>query len=328
MRISVEESRKRDLLRLRGIGRATPLIGPQTLQLHITNRCNLACRYCYYHSPSAPARMKQELSFARFRRMVADCLDLQVNAILLSGEGEPTVHPRFWDMLAYLKPLPFQVNILYNGTFPFRRCRDMVQADCIRINLAAVERSLYRTLHGRDLLHRVIANIQELGRLRKDVNPGCRIEIIFVINRLNEAHQKDMACFARDMGVDDVMEVPVELSPYSQGMGVDPLQASPGVSPQHCRPCFFSWYNTFVRVDGRVNICCYLDRPVIADLRRISLKKAWMSAAYARVRAMALSEEFRQSQEACRGCREWQKNREIALKLAAYRDVAPSREKS
>ncbi len=322
MRISPQESRRRDVLRLQGLMQGKPFIGPETVQLHITNRCNLACRYCYYHAPSAPGRMPKEISFSKFRRIVGDCLDLKVSAILLSGEGEPSQHPRFLDMLAHIRPLPLHVSFLSNGTFPLRYCRDIVLADGVRINLAATDRSLYRTLHGKDLLCRVMANIRELARLRQNVNPDFRIETVFVMNRLNLGQRAVMMSFAKDLGVDRVLEMPVELNPYNQVLGIESYPVGREV-PQECGlPCFFSWYNTFVRVDGKVNICCYLNRVVMADLAKVSFKTAWMSSQYARMRALALTAGFRAGREECRQCPEQQKNHGIALKLAEYKRVS------
>ena len=322
MRISGMESRRRDMLRVEGLRRGKPLIGPETVQLHITNRCNLACRYCYYHAPLAPGRMKKEMSFLKFRRIVGDCLDLKVSAILLSGEGEPTQHPRFYDMLAHLRPLPVHVSFLSNGTFPLWRCRDIVQADGIRINLAATDRFLYRTLHGKDLFCRVVANIRELARLRQDINPGFRIETAFVMNRLNHRQHDGMMSFAKDLGVDRVLEIPVELNPYNQVLGTGPCPAGRTAPQKRGLPCFFSWYNSFVRVDGKVNICCYLNRVVMADLARVSFKTAWLSSTYARMRTLALSAGFRDGREECCQCPERQKNHAIGLKLAACKRIS------
>lgn len=62
-------------------------------QLEITTHCNYGCFYC------AGRDMKQQhMTWDLFERLLAG-VPAGDHVVSLQGEGEPTVHPRFWDMV-------------------------------------------------------------------------------------------------------------------------------------------------------------------------------------------------------------------------------------
>ncbi len=69
-----------------------------TVLVEVTDACNLACRVCY-----ADSKGDRVLSLEGFRAHVSALLDQKgtLDSVQLIG-GEPTIHPQFWDMLAWL----------------------------------------------------------------------------------------------------------------------------------------------------------------------------------------------------------------------------------
>jgi uncharacterized radical SAM superfamily Fe-S cluster-containing enzyme len=66
--------------------------------LEVTDGCNLTCPVCY--SDSSPARMHQHRTMEQIEFML-DCIvrnEGEPDVVQISG-GEPTIHPRFWDIL-------------------------------------------------------------------------------------------------------------------------------------------------------------------------------------------------------------------------------------
>lgn len=84
-----------------------------TVLVEVTDACNLACRVCY-----ADSKGDRVLSMAAFRRHIGDLLAQKglLDSVQLIG-GEPTIHPQFWEMLAYLhaEPRISKVYIATNG---------------------------------------------------------------------------------------------------------------------------------------------------------------------------------------------------------------------
>jgi uncharacterized radical SAM superfamily Fe-S cluster-containing enzyme len=82
-----------------------------TVLIEITDACNLACRVCY-----ADSKGDRVLSLDGFREHVSRLLAEKgsLDSVQLIG-GEPTIHPQFWDMLAWLHAEP-RVSKIYIAT--------------------------------------------------------------------------------------------------------------------------------------------------------------------------------------------------------------------
>jgi len=82
-----------------------------TVLIEITDACNLACHVCY-----ADSKGDRILSLEGFRAHVSALLDQKgaLDSVQLIG-GEPTIHPQFWEMLAWLHAEP-RVNKIYVAT--------------------------------------------------------------------------------------------------------------------------------------------------------------------------------------------------------------------
>jgi uncharacterized radical SAM superfamily Fe-S cluster-containing enzyme len=84
-----------------------------TVLVEITDACNLACRVCY-----ADSKGDRILSLDAFRVHVSQLLVVKgsLDSVQLIG-GEPTIHPQFWEMLAWLngEPRIAKIYIATNG---------------------------------------------------------------------------------------------------------------------------------------------------------------------------------------------------------------------
>ncbi|MEI7999435.1 MAG: radical SAM protein [Candidatus Omnitrophota bacterium] len=315
------ELKRRLLLRLKGVESVHPLIGPATVQLHLTDLCNLTCRYCYYYGPGVSPRPtgKNHLPFDLFENIVRDCADLQVDIIYLSGQGEPTLHPRFYDMLHYLES-SFAITINSNGTFPLERCRDILRANRIVINLGEADRKSYQALQGKDFFVKVIKNIRELSRLRPQFNPDFCIEVVFITTRLNIASLARTENLVKKLGVDVVRKTIGEASEYNR----DIMFASKSKNEENIHkwsPCFYGWFYSAIRLNGDVNVCNLTRRSTIGNVYKTSFKDIWDSNAYSFARTSALTGKPFMNSHECANCRAALRNQEIVAQMQMFNRV-------
>jgi MoaA/NifB/PqqE/SkfB family radical SAM enzyme len=320
MILDPREQKRRLLLRLKGVESQRPLIGPATVNLHLTDLCNIACKYCWYWGPGSALRPtgKNHLPFDLFEKLAQDFTDLQVDTIHLSGEGDPTLHPRFYDILRFLED-SFTVRIFSNATFPIERSRDILRADYIVINLGAADRKSYRDLVGRDYFIKVIKNIRELARLRPVFNPDFKMEVVFIENSLNKENMSKTEDLVRKLGVDLVQRKVVETSEHNRYLSDRHEKTEPaGEWP----PCYHGWFYSTIRMNGDVNVCCFTRRLKIGNIYTTPFKAIWESDGYSRARASALSggEPFRNFQE-CINCSVAARNKEIDGQMKNYNQV-------
>ena len=321
MILNRQELNRRSVLRLKGIEAGQALIGPATVEFHLTDLCNLSCKFCWYYGlgvPNPPTG-KEHLSYEVFEHVARDCADLQVDSIFLSGMGEPTLHPRFYDMLEHLEP-SFGVTIFSNGTFPLERCRDILRADHIVINLGEADRKGYRALHGRDLFMKVIRNIRQLAKLRPKYNPKFCIEVVFIATQLNIDSLAKTEELVRRLGVDRIRKKTAESNGFNQEIILSHGHNSDEGTAQW-PPCFQGWYYTAIKLNGDVNLCSFMRRSLMGNVYTTSLKEIWASEAYKQARTSLVDGHPFRNYNECMHCPIASRNKEIASHMETYNKV-------
>ncbi len=148
-----------------------------TILIEITERCNLTCPTCFAGSSPLHAKMMSLEEFTRQVDQLAAGGKRGSDMIQLSG-GEPTIHPRFFDMVGVLFERGFhQVCINSNGiklaqpafTKRLANCMNSRAGDQIFVYLQfdGFEDNTYAVLRGRkdllDIKRRALKNCQAQG---------------------------------------------------------------------------------------------------------------------------------------------------------------------
>jgi uncharacterized radical SAM superfamily Fe-S cluster-containing enzyme len=83
--------------------------------IEIVNSCNLACPTCYAASPTADAAHVDTVPLDELQRRIQGVIDRKggIEILQLSG-GEPTLHPRFFEMLRWAQANPGIGYVLLN----------------------------------------------------------------------------------------------------------------------------------------------------------------------------------------------------------------------
>lgn len=322
MLLDPRELKRRVLLRFKGVevesGKA--LIGPTTVQIHLTNLCNLTCRYCYYYGVGTTHRPdgKTHLPFDTFAKIIRNCVDLQVDEVLLSGQGEPSLHPHFYEMLEYLEDQPLFVQLYSNATFPLKRCSNILKSvDRITINLGAPDRATYLKLQGKDLFIRVIKNIRELARLKPQLNPNFDLKVVFIANSVNTESQSKTENLVKKLGADVIYPKPAEtydFNDYVKFPGHENKTKLEGEWP----PCYHGWFYSAIKLNGNVNVCCTMQRITIGNVFKTSFKDIWQSEGYRAVRPAALKGETFRNYDECINCCMALHNKRIGEQMKIY----------
>jgi len=107
-----------------------------TLQLFITNRCNLRCKGCFY----AHKLGQEDMPFEDYQKHITEHLDLGIKKIILLG-GEPTIHNDICRMINWNAGKGLKTTIYTNG-FGIEKFaqEDLSQCD-IRIGVYGLKNS-------------------------------------------------------------------------------------------------------------------------------------------------------------------------------------------
>jgi pyruvate-formate lyase-activating enzyme len=109
---------KREILDAIAAGVATS--GPRTVHIDVTNACNAACITCWDHSPllrepRSAVWKKRRIDLPVFERLVDDLAGMgSVRAVILSGMGDPLVHPDIYAMISRVKAQGWHLTLMTN----------------------------------------------------------------------------------------------------------------------------------------------------------------------------------------------------------------------
>lgn len=133
-------------------------------QLEVTTHCTFTCFYC-----AGRDMPQRHMGWPVFQHILAG-IPAGPHTVSLQGEGEPTLHPRFWDMVAAVRGRGFSPTTITNG-YEIDAARIAVELPDVAVSLDTVDEA-EATRIGRLKLPRVLANVERLlaamgpGRMR------------------------------------------------------------------------------------------------------------------------------------------------------------------
>ncbi len=142
---------------------------PQFLQIEPTTRCNFICGFC-----AGRCLPQIDMDFGDFQAIV-DAIDHIVH-IELQGEGEPLLHPRFFEMIRYTreKHPAVSVSLITNGSlFTDHNIQQILQNDISRIfvSIESANDEQFQQIRG-GKLDRVKRGIKTLVETKNKISGG------------------------------------------------------------------------------------------------------------------------------------------------------------
>ena len=94
--------------------------GPIHVQIIPTNVCNQRCKFCSYRCPGYSSNEmfnpRDSIPFPKLAEIVADCEEMGVLAIEITGGGEPCCHPQFHRLCETILNAEIDLGIVTNGS--------------------------------------------------------------------------------------------------------------------------------------------------------------------------------------------------------------------
>ncbi|MFG2695782.1 radical SAM protein [Kitasatospora sp. NPDC048407] len=87
------------------------LIVPESVELELTNKCQLNCGHCF--NDSGPHQSHGTMTLDDWMKVVAECAELGVTVVQLIG-GEPTAFPGWRDLVDHALSLGLEVEVFSN----------------------------------------------------------------------------------------------------------------------------------------------------------------------------------------------------------------------
>jgi MoaA/NifB/PqqE/SkfB family radical SAM enzyme len=197
-----------------------PWIGPrgqrmERLELHLTYTCPERCVFCSEEHRMQTYR-RYPVTWARVATVLRQQAERGVRNVHLTG-GEPTIHPRFVDVLVLAKKLGMRTSVGTIGTM-------LAREDFAKQAIPNLDEALF-SLHGpsaevHDALTRrkgSFDTVTQAIRLARSLRPDFGVYINTVATRRNLARLPETAALANDLGA--TLLVVSNLTP--EGLGLD-----------------------------------------------------------------------------------------------------------
>ncbi len=189
------------------IARGAPTVGPHNVHIDVINGCNAACVTCWDHSPHLetprPAEWKRKrMSWEHFSALCDQLAALgSVRAVVLSGMGEPLIHPRIYDMIARVKAEGWHLTLLSNLVAADADRLASSGVDTILVGVQGVTPGSYTAFHPGWTEQHFFTMCRYLRRLSR---AGVRTKHVQVINRDTAPEVVEMVRFGRLFRADRV----------------------------------------------------------------------------------------------------------------------------
>ncbi len=287
---------------------------PISVELHLTDNCNLKCEWC----------TDKEL------RKNGAVMDLQVierlfrefwrygTGVTLEGGGEPTLHPAFHKVTEIGKNNGLDMGLITNGTVDISESISMLR--WARISLDSSTREEYKQEKGVDCFERVLANLEKISASR---NPEeTFLGIGYVLTTRNQSRLIELVKHLDKIGVDYIYLRPVEeaaditpslenlldlrkeLAELTAGTRIKYMLAVSDriVDKNAGLPCIAHSLTSVIHANGDVALCEKRreDGIVLGNVRKNSFEDIWVSPYREQVSQKLLKAECQGGCSACR----------------------------
>jgi MoaA/NifB/PqqE/SkfB family radical SAM enzyme len=267
---------------------------PVALNIEPTNRCNLRCKFCSIDS----GREFGDMDWDFFKSKVDEAAEIGVVSINLYLSGEPLLHPRIADMVAYVSEKGL-FSYLHTNATPLTRktAAALIDAglDSISFSFDGEDKETYEAHRIGAKYERTLENIRgflEEKKNRGASRPHARIQIIRDMERFDESRityspGEDFKALFEGLPLDGFHQItPFNLRGEKEELALP--------RRKNYFPCFQLWAGMSVSWNGRVAGCCadLNARCIIGDLNTQSILDVWNSEELRRMRELLIKREY------------------------------------
>ena len=175
--------------------------------LYLTERCNSRCVTCDHWRHG-----RADMNLESVVRLLPSLARLQTQLVLLSG-GEPLLNAEWRDIALLLRESGLRLWLLTSGLSLAKHVQPASELfDAITVSLDGTDRATYAAIRGLDAFEKVSAGI------RAAANTGVPVSVRVTIQRANYRQIPAFVDLARDMGVQQVSFLAVDVAnPHAFG---------------------------------------------------------------------------------------------------------------
>lgn len=283
---------------------------PPAIGVELTNHCNLACPECTTGSGKM-TRMKGYMDLSLFDKLISELKDVIYYATL-NFQGESTMHPGFSSFL--IKSRKLKTVLSTNGHFLDPGNAEKIVRSGLNkliVSLDGMDQETYSEYRRGGDLKTVLEGIRNVHNANRKAGWPLRLEIQFLVSRINEHQIESARHFASEMKASFRLKSMQIINPDKMEKWIPSLEdhsryrkKPDGFIIKNSFPdrCARLWFNPVVTWDGKVLPCCF-DKDaghILGDLNEDTFTDIWNGPRYTLFRKSLLAGRY--MTDICRNC--------------------------
>lgn len=290
---------------------------PYSISIEPTTACNLRCPEC----PSGLRAFTRPTGLLEkeFYQKTIDELASHLLYLILYFQGEPYLHPHFFDLVTYASQKNIYTATSTNAHYLHEKNAQKTLdsgLDRLIISIDGTTQETYEQYRIGGSLEKVIRGTETLLHLRKKGNYQKPYTIFqFLVVKPNEHQIEEVKRLAKNLGVDKVAFKTAQIYDYENGSPLMPsnskysryaLQSNGKYAIKNplLNQCWRMWQGCVITWDGKIVPCCF-DKDAshqLGNLQEKTLREIWQSEAYQNFRQKLLIS--RKEIDICQNCTE------------------------
>ena len=289
---------------------------PASLSIEPTTNCNLQCPEC----PSGLRQFTRKIGNIDFTlyKSIIDQSYKELVYLMLYFQGEPLLHPDFFEMLKYAKSKNIYTATSTNAHFlDYESAKNVVKSglDRLIISIDGVSQESYEKYRKGGDLNKVLEGTRNLLKVKNELKSTKPYIIFqFVVFKSNENEIQEIKILGRQIGVDEVkiksaqfynLDLSNDLIPTkNEYLRYKRSQNDFSFKDTTPNKCWKSWHSSVITMDGKLVPCCF-DKDAkykLGDLIENSIKDIFSGDKSNTFRKQILID--RKQIDICRNCSE------------------------
>ena len=175
---------------------------PISVELHLTDNCNLNCEWC---TDKELRQNRAVLNLKVIKKLFREFWH-HGTGVTLEGGGEPALHPDFMEVVDAGMNAGIDMGLITNGTVDISGCIDKLK--WVRVSLDSSTCEEYKKEKGVDCFERVLTNLEKMCKARKVEETF--IGVGYVLTTRNQSSLMELVKRLENIGVDYTYLRPVE----------------------------------------------------------------------------------------------------------------------
>jgi len=152
---------------------------PLYLLIEPVSICNMRCIMCFQRDETFSSNKDYMgmMNMDLFKHIIDEAYENGIKAVTLASRGEPTLHPRFGEMLAYTTGKFFEVKLSTNALLlNDEKIYQILESDVsfVTFSCDAFTQEGYRKIRLKDKFNTVLSNIENFNRIKTEEYPDSK----------------------------------------------------------------------------------------------------------------------------------------------------------